>query len=579
MNQKIQRILIIEDDLIDQMALERAIKRDNLSYGYYLAGSITEARKALEKEDFDVVISDLALGDGTLFDIQDFIVKKGIPIIVTTGTGDGGIAVKAIKNGADDYIIKDVEGNYLKILPTTIEKAIESKRNDELITKLSRALEQSPGFIIITDVNRQIEYVNPKFIEVTGYSGQDVSGQDLSTFLAGEDSCHLFEEAWLNVKEGREWKGELCSKKKNGECYWEIVSISVIRNKEGYVSNYLKVGEDITNRKKAEGVLEQARQTAEAANQAKSEFLANMSHEIRTPLNGIIGMTELLLETPLDDFQTEYANIIMDSARDLLLVISDILDFSKIEAKLTTVENSDFELVPLIKSLTRILSPQAAKKRLLFRTLIDHEIPITLNGDPLRLRQILLNLINNAIKFTEKGTVTIQASLENRNEYQVMVKFEISDTGIGIATSDQGKLFQPFVQVDCSSTRRFGGTGLGLAICKRLVEVMNGAIGLESTLGEGSKFWFVLPFGCNNNLNTRDAEDKGDADLEKEYNLDQTLPAEDSAPDISQDHLLVLLVEDDPVARKLAQYQLNKLGYQAHVAVNGREAVYAATNN
>jgi CheY-like chemotaxis protein len=160
-----------------------------------------------------------------------------------------------------------------------------------------------------------------------------------------------------------------------------------------------------------------------------------------------------------------------------------------------------------------------------------------------------------------------------------MVKFEISDTGIGIATSDQGKLFQPFVQVDCSSTRRFGGTGLGLAICKRLVEVMNGAIGLESTPGKGSKFWFVLPFGCNNNLNTRDAEDKGDADLEKEYNLVQTLPAEDSVADISQDQLLVLLVEDDPVARKLAQYQLNKLGYQSHVVVNGREAVYAATNN
>ncbi len=267
---------------------------------------------------------------------------------------------------------------------------------------------------------------------------------------------------------------------------------SVTAALEGNKSSMKQLKEEIEVRKQIENKLMKSKEEAETANRTKSQFLANMSHEIRTPMNGIIGMTDLLLDTELSVEQREYACMVNDSADSLLALINDILDFSKIEAGRMDIENIDFDLSVTIERTTNLFVVITEKKKLKFSCFTDPKIPFTLKGDPGRIRQVLVNLISNAIKFTDQGEVAVKIFLAEETDSQVSLRFEVKDSGVGIPNSHIDRLFKSFSQLDASTTRKYGGTGLGLVISKQICELMGGQIGVESEEGSGSTFWFTI---------------------------------------------------------------------------------------
>ena len=356
---------------------------------------------------------------------------------------------------------------------------------------LSMVASRTDNAVIITDPKGKTEWVNAGFTRITGFTLEDIQGIKPGVLLQGEETDpEVVKRISAAVARGEAFSETIINYTKAKEPYWVSVDSQPIFDDRGILTNFIAIERDITGIKNRETELEMARQAAEDANKAKSEFLATMSHEIRTPMNGVIGMTGLLLDKPLGDEQRKFARTIRDSSEALLQIINDILDFSKVDSGQLDPELTNFQLEPVIHGTIEILWPRASGKAVDLLSYVPVSLQQEYVGDPGRLRQILLNLIGNAVKFTESGSVSVRV---RQGANSGSLRFEIADTGVGISQEEQEKVFQSFHQADSSSSRRYEGTGLGLAISKKLVELMGGEIGVESEVEQGSTFWFELP--------------------------------------------------------------------------------------
>ena len=576
--------------------------------------------------------------------------------------------------------IKDAAGNIIGV--SSIARDItERKRADEQLRKLSQAVEQSPVSIVITNPDGAIEYVNPKFTEVTGYTAEEALGQNPRILKSGDKSPEEYRELWRTITSGREWRGFFHNRKKSGELYWESASISPIKDGEGKITHFIAIKEDITafkqaqeelaklslvasktdnaviitdrdgfiewvnegfvrltgytlpevrgqkpgrilqgplsdqatvtkirgllgskkaftaeilnyhkngtrywvsmnitpifdevgevvrfisietditERKNFEKVLQEAKEAADRANQAKSDFLASMSHEIRTPMNAIIGMAELLWETTMTPEQRRYVHVFRSAGETLLNLIDDILDLSKVEAGQIELESMTFDLPQLLDKTCEVMAMHADEKGLELVCHVEPGVPVNLTGDPTRLRQILVNLLGNAIKFTEQGEVFLQVGVTGPAlpdqpglpTARTTLQFAVRDTGIGIPPEKLDAIFDKFSQADASTTRKYGGTGLGLTISRRLVELMGGRMGVESHPGKGSTFSFTAQFGV------------------PRQSVERTRPAE-----VNLSGMRVLVVDDNATNRMILIAAMSQWGGLAREVESGEDAL------
>ncbi len=415
---------------------------------------------------------------------------------IITKSGEERIISKNADNllDADGKIVGGVE---------SFEDITEKYKKDREIKKLSYAVSQNPASIVITDIYGDIEYVNPKFTAVSGYSYEDAIGKNPRILKSGDKTDMEYKALWETITSGNEWKGEFRNKKKDGTYFWEMAYISPIRDEQNIIKYFVAVKEDITIKKAMEAELTLAKERAEEATKAKSEFLANMSHEIRTPMNGIIGMTELMLSTHLDEEQSDYVKIIKQSSITLLTLINDILDFSKIESGKMVFEELEFDLYELINIALQTLQRDISKKQIELIIDIEKNVPRFIKSDPTRLKQVLINLVGNSLKFTSKGEILLRVSVINEENKYPMLQIDVEDSGIGIEHEKLDTIFNPFEQADTSTTRNYGGTGLGTTISKHIVEKLGGRIwakspsSLPKNNGRGRGTCFSFTFNLN----------------------------------------------------------------------------------
>lgn len=385
--------------------------------------------------------------------------------------------------------IRDEANNITNYM--AIKEDITSRKKSDLeILKLSVAIDQNPSSVVITDTRGNIEYANKKFLSVSGYMLDELVGKVIRILRPGHVRDEIYIDIWNKLYAGLEWKGEHENRTKKREKYWEAVQISPIKNREGKITNYIVMSEDISERKKMEKDLINAKEKAVESDRLKSAFLANMSHEIRTPLNSILGFSDLLTDPDLNSgARREFADLINLSGNNLLSIINDVLDISKIEAGQIFLNETRLSAQSLISDIQKEYSFKASSKGIEFR--FAPEIPdddIVFNSDEMRIKQVLINFVGNALKFTDKGYIEIGVKMENKN-----IQFHVKDTGIGIAKEYHDKVFDRFRQVEAAHTRKYGGNGLGLAITKNLAELLGGKIWLESKPQKGSTFFFSIP--------------------------------------------------------------------------------------
>ncbi|MCW8926187.1 MAG: PAS domain S-box protein [Xanthomonadales bacterium] len=487
------------------------------------------------------------------------------------------VVIAGVANKTQEYSDLDVET--VQLIVNDIWTIVQRQRTAVQLSKLAQAVEQSPESIVITDLGLKIEYINQAFLKQTGYDAVALIGQSLDILKSGKTPEEAYRAMHQALQQGRSYQGDFVHRRKDGSEYIDSALMAPLRQADGNITHYVGINSDVTEQKRIAAELEdhrhhleelveqrtgelvEAQQRAETANRAKSEFLANMSHEIRTPMNAIIGLTHLLQSTDLSAEQAEGLSKINHSAGHLLSIINNILDISKIEAGKMSLENMPFRTDSLFEAIQSILRDESETKGLELETDIRN-LPTWLDGDLTRLRQALLNYASNAVKFTERGKITlIGEGLEKKNG-QILVRFEVRDTGIGIEADKLPSLFQPFEQADTSTTRKYGGTGLGLIITQRLAELMGGDAGAESEPGVGSTFWFTAWLRPGTATEEEHPE-----------------PGVVDAGDYLENHYQgarILLVEDNLINSEVATSLLTRVGLAVETAGNGLEAIEKA---
>lgn len=592
------RILYLDDNSLN---IKEFISQFKSWYNISSAVSDEDALNILEKERFDVVIIDQIMwenGEPKL--LKNIITEYPYNIIITDFTNKSSSITRIkidrdyhnntkqwdrslLRNTVEKVVGKETistrkdnfrsfskasrDGAFVVNYEKQKRAEIELKKlNQELeervkirteeVQKLSQAVIQSPVSVMITDSEGVIEYVNPRFERSTGYKSEEIIGKNPRFLKSGIHDKDFFKTMLKQINSGELWNGEICNRKKDGELFWESVSISPLFDSENNISHFIEVKEDITAKKLMITELKDAKEKAESATKAKSEFLAIMSHEIRTPLNAVIGFIHLLSRTLLNQKQIDYVEKIDISTRSLLGIINNILDFSKIEADKIEIESIDFEVPQLIENLISIVIYKAREKGLKIEAFVDPDIPEVLIGDPLRISQILLNITNNAIKFTEEGSIDISCNGRKLSNNLVELTFIISDTGIGMKPEYKDKLFKPFTQEDSSTTRRYGGSGLGLTISKKLADIMKGTITVESSEGLGSSFTFKISCEVSSAENGK---------------IMRVL-SNKSIDSLKLSNIHLLLVDDDDINRQVVQELLEDQGIKVDIASNGKDA-------
>lgn len=366
-----------------------------------------------------------------------------------------------------------------------------SRQSDEILL-LKSGIEHSSLGVMFTDTTGKIEYVNRAFTEMYGYADAEVRGKNPRILKSGEMPAAFYESLWKTMLGGRDWSGELRNRTRDGSLIWVRAFNSPIRDSAGKVTHFLALHRNVMLEKHLVTELLHAKKQAEHANRAKSDFLAAMSHEIRTPLNAIVGMSELIDEGALSSDQAQYLAIMRNASDTLLSLINDILDISKIEAGKVEIERVPFNLEELLSKVSEMISVRAMEKKIEVSCKIDADVPVFVEGDATRLRQVLMNLMGNAVKFVDEGWVALSVNKQSDEDGRLQLLFSVRDTGIGIAPEKIQSVFDKFTQADASTTRRYGGTGLGLPISKMLIELMGGKIWLESEPGVGTVFFFTL---------------------------------------------------------------------------------------
>lgn len=456
-------------------------------------------------------------------------------------------------------ITKDAVGRTIKISGanqdiTERKRSYEALRTAKAFTEST--LDSITDIFYAFDLNGKFLYWNKSFSIISGYSAQELSHKKPLDFFSSEDIQHVTESIERTYKEGSS-KVDAHFILSNGRKILCEFTGSTLTDVDGIIIGFCGTGRDITERKKLGDELQKARASAESANRAKSEFLANMSHEIRTPMNGVIGMAQLLTMTDLTEEQQGYVEALSLSGDNLLSLINDILDFSKIEAGKVELELANFSLHNCINDIVLMQKSAIYHNGLVLNLDLALDIPTALLGDQLRVKQILLNLLGNAAKFTKQGRITITTQLLEQHDTAALVEITVRDTGIGISTLSLEKIFMPFSQAEGSTTRCFGGTGLGLTISRRLVELMEGNLSVESTLGVGSCFRVILPFAFVQKVETEEVS------LQK-AKLSWDGPA-----------LRILFAEDDATNIIFGCSLLRKLGHEVVMAENGRDCLSA----